>query len=167
MAQSVDVRRLGVDDWSACRAIRLAALAECPGNYVTTLAEAAARSEDDWRAMLANPGMAVFGLFAGDMLAGLTAVYIADEAPDGSTAGLAMSYLRPEWRGRGLARRLHAVRLDWARARGAMRVIVSHRASNAPSRAAILRSGFRQTGAEPRLWPDGVTEDDVRYELML
>jgi RimJ/RimL family protein N-acetyltransferase len=167
MPDPVSIRRLSVDDWQAGRAIRLQALAECPGNYFTSLAEAEARDDDDWRAMLANPRMATFGLFVGNLLAGLTAIYIADEDPSNRTAGFAMSYLRPEWRGRGFARRLHEVRLDWARANNMVRVIVSHRASNAASRAAILRSGFRRIRAEPYLWPDGVTEDDVRYELML
>jgi RimJ/RimL family protein N-acetyltransferase len=161
-------RQLTPADWEANREIRLEALAECPGNYFTPLAEAEARSEAQWRAMLADPDRAVFGLYDGDALAGVTAIYIArDVDPDGSAAGLAMSYIRPEWRGRGLAALLYAARLDWARQRGVTRVGVSHRASNEPSRRAIERQGFTRIGAEPYDWPDGVTEDNVRYELLL
>ena len=47
------------------------------------------------------------------------------------------------------------------------RIQVSHRALNDVSRRAILRHGFIQTRRSPRLWPDGVTEDEVFYELAL
>ena len=161
------VRRLTSDDWIPNREIRLEALAEFPGNYFTSLAEAEARTETDWRAMLTDPKMAIFGLYDGDQLAGLTAIYIADEDPTGKTAGFAMSYIRPAWRGQGHAATLHKARLDWARANGMTRVIVSHRASNTPSARAIARSGFTRTGAVPYRWPDGVEEDNVEYELRL
>ena len=161
------VRRLGPEDLDANREIRLEALAEFPGNYFTSLAEAQARTEEDWRAMLADPKMAIFGLYDGEALAGLTAIYIADEDPSGRTAGFAMSYIRPAWRGRGHAATLHKARLDWARANRMTRVIVSHRASNEPSRRAIERSGFTRTGATPYRWPDGVEEDNVEYEMRL
>jgi RimJ/RimL family protein N-acetyltransferase len=161
------VRRLTVGDWEANREIRLEALAECPGNYFTPLAEAQARNEADWRAMLSDPDMAIFGLFDGDALAGLTAIYVSGEDPSRRTGAFAMSYIRPAWRGRGLAPLLHRARLDWARASGMTRVIVSHRASNTPSRKAIERSGFTRTGARSYRWPDGVEEDDVQYELRL
>lgn len=164
---TVFVRRLTPEDWQENKAIRLEALAECPGNYFTSLAEAQARSEGDWRAMLDSPTLTVFGLYDGDALAALTAIYIADEDPTGKTAGFAMSYIRPAWRGQGHAATLHKARLDWARANGMTRVIVSHRASNEPSRRAIERSGFTRISARPHLWPDGVKEDDIQYELML
>jgi RimJ/RimL family protein N-acetyltransferase len=163
----VIIRRLTIDDWEANRDIRLEALAEFPGNYFTSLAEAEARTEADWRAMLESPTLTVFGLYDGDQLAGLTAIYIADEDPTGKTAGFAMSYIRPAWRGQGHAAALHKARLDWARGNGMTRVIVSHRASNTASRRAIERSGFTRTGAVPHRWPDGVEEDNVEYELRL
>ena len=163
----ITIRRLGPEDWEANRAIRLEALADSPGNYFTSLAEAEARTEQDWRAMLTDPKMAIFGLYDGGTLAGLTAIYIADEDPGGLTAGFAMSYIRPAWRGQGHAATFHKSRLDWARANGMTRIIVSHRASNEPSRKAIERSGFTRIGARAHVWPDGVEEDDVQYELML
>lgn len=163
----MEIRRLTPADWRANRAIRLEALAECPGNYFTSLAEAEARSDDEWRAMLENPDLAIFGLFDGDQLAGLTAIYIDGDDPDGRTAGLAMSYIRPGYRGRGLTALLYRARLGWARERGCTRVIVSHRASNTPSRRAIERHGFTRTGSRSHVWPDGVAEEDIQYELML
>jgi len=163
----MEIRRLTTDDMEPNRQIRLEALAEFPGNYFTSLAEARARTDDEWRAMLADPKMAIFGLFDGEALAGLTAIYVADQDPAGKTAGFAMSYIRPAWRGQGHAAALHKARLDWARTNGMTRVIVSHRASNIPSARAIARSGFTRIGAVPHRWPDGVEEDNVEYEMRL
>lgn len=163
----MEVRRLTEADWQANREIRLEALAGHPGNYFTSLAEAEARTEAEWRAMLTSATLATFGLYDGDTLAGLTAAYIADADPSGRTMGLAMSYIRPAWRGRGLTALLYAARFGWAREQGMTRVIVSHRASNTPSRKAIERQGFCRTGAVMHLWPDGAEEENIEYELML
>lgn len=83
----ITTRRLAPEDWRENRAIRLEALAEFPGNYFTTLAEVEKRSEADWHAMLVDPKMAIFGLFDGEQLAGLTAIYVSDVDPSGRTAG--------------------------------------------------------------------------------
>jgi GNAT superfamily N-acetyltransferase len=113
----VITRRLGPADWRPNREIRLEALAGSPGAYFTSSAEAAARSDMQWQAMVADPDTAVFGLFDAEPLIGLTAIYIDKEDPTGRTAGLAMSYIRPAWRDRGLTKHLYEARLDWAQAR--------------------------------------------------
>lgn len=163
----MQTRRLVVADWQANRAIRLRALAENPGLYFTTLAEAEARSEDQWRAMLTDPSLAVFGLFDREALAGITAAYLDPADPHGRTAALAMSYLLPEHRGRGLTARLYPPRLDWARAQGAVLMKATARACNTPSRRAIERHGFRETGRAPHHWPDGTSEEVVHYQRAL
>jgi GNAT superfamily N-acetyltransferase len=164
----IATRRLTVADWQANRAIRIEAVAANPGLYFATLAELHARSDDAWRAMLENSDLAIFGLYDADLLVGLTAAYLdRDHDPTGRTAGLAMSYIRPGWRGRGLTALLYAPRLAWARERGCTHIHVTHRASNIPSMRAIRRHGFILTGKELHLWPDGEEEENFRYELAL
>ena len=160
---TVSIRRLTVDDWRENRAIRLEALGESPGNFFTSLAEARARSDDQWRGMLMSATLVVFGLFDGDRLAGITAV----TRGEAGTGTLAMSYIRPAWRGRGLARHFYAARLAWAREHGLTRLLVSHRAGNEPSRRAMLAAGFRQVGRRQHVWPDGAEVDDLQSELVL
>lgn len=160
---TIAVRRLTVDDWRANRAIRLEALGESPGNFFTSLAEAEARTDDEWRGMLMSATLVVFGLFDGVRLAGITAVALGDDR----TGTLAMSYNRPEWRGRGLAWQFYATRLAWAREHGLKRLLVSHRDGNEPSRRAMLAAGFRPVGRRPWLWPDGGEAEDIMYELVL
>lgn len=107
--------------------------------------------------------LVVFGLFDGDQLAGITA--INRESAD--TATLAMSYIRPAWRGCRHSGLLYKARLDWARDHRVRRIRVSHRASNVPSQQAIMRHRFRLTSTQPHHWPDGTVEDDVSYELVV
>jgi len=159
------IRSLTPSEWRLFRDFRLNALKSTAGVYLTSYAEAAARSEDDWRALLAPERQQIFGLFDGDRLIGITAVFTLQEDP--STAMLAMSFIDPAYRRRRLSRLLFEARLDWARQRKFRRVVVSHRGSNAASMRAIRAFGFQPIGKSPRTWPDGTTEDEISYELCL
>jgi GNAT superfamily N-acetyltransferase len=117
---------------------------------------------------LADPADLVFGLFDAGHLIGITAVFRSREDPSGETALLGMSFIAPEYRGRGLSRLLYKARLEWIRTKGLFkRVVVSHRASNGASRRAIERHGFLPTRCAARIWPDGITEDEIFYEMRI
>jgi RimJ/RimL family protein N-acetyltransferase len=79
-----------------------------------------------------------------------------------------MSFIIPEYRGRGLSQLLYEARLNWIRARSQFRrVVVYHRESNESSRRANQRFGFSVLQRASRKWPDGATEDEVLYELKI
>lgn len=164
---TVTIRPLAPVEWEAFRDIRLAALAESPGNFFATLADARDGPQERWLEMLESDDGVVFGLFDDARLVGLTAVYVDRAIAARDTAGLGMTWVAPGWRGRGLSAMIYAARIAWARERGLRRIIVSHRASNEPSRRAMLAAGFREIARRPHRWPDGVEEDDVAYELAL
>ena len=147
--------------------MRLRALACDPGNFFRTVAEEEARPVEQWREMLESDDGAVFGLFDGPEMVGLTAVYIDRAIPTRDTAGLSMTWIEPAHRGRGLARLIYHARIAWARDRGLARIIVGHRAGNEPSRRAMLAHGFRPIAATAHTWPDGAVVDHVTYELAL
>jgi len=126
--------------------------------------------ESEWRKLASNgeAGQRVFGLFDVDVLVGLTAVFTYNGDPSGSTAVLAMSYIRPEYRRRGLTRLFYDARLRWIHGNPHFRTIrVSHRRSNEASRRAIERHGFVRVGEAVRSWHDGATEEEVIYERRL
>lgn len=163
----IAIRRLELDDWRALRAVRLAALADSPGNFSASLTDAEAQPDGYWHTLLTSRHCAVFGLMDGDRLVGITGAFRERSDPSGKTAFFGMTWLDPAYRGQGHAALYHRARVDWAREKGFTRAISGHRRSNEPSRRAMLRAGFRVVGAEPRNWPDGVQEDDVHYELAL
>jgi RimJ/RimL family protein N-acetyltransferase len=164
----ISIRALDPDEWQMLRAFRLQALKSSLGAFAMSHDECASWTEDAWRAEIAAPAHQIFGLFDRQKLIGITAAFTWRGDPSGRTALLAMSYIEPEYRGRGLSNTLYEARLDWIRRSGRFRKVhVSHRASNQASRRANQRHGFVRTGSAPFTWPDGTTEDEVHYELTL
>jgi RimJ/RimL family protein N-acetyltransferase len=130
-------------EWDIFKSLRLQALRDEPGVFAATYDSAAALSPEEWQDTIQGPGHQVFGLFDGARLIGITAAFTWQEDPSGETALLAMSFIIPEYRGRGLSRLLYQARLDWIRAHSQFkRVVVFHRESNETSRRAIHRHGF-------------------------
>ena len=62
---------------------------------------------------------------------------------------------------------LYEPRIAWAKEKGYKKLIISHRKSNSASKAANQKFGFVYTHSESKTWPDGITEDNVYYELPL
>lgn len=164
---TVAIRQLAPDEWQTFRDLRLKALASDGGNFFRTATEERELPEAHWRGMLESDEGAVFGLFDGDALIGITAVYIDRAIPARDTAGLGMTWVEPAYRGRGLSALIYGTRIAWARRPGVRRIAVSHRAGNEPSRRAMLAHGFVLIGATPHEWPDGAMVDDVSYGLAL
>ena len=162
----MNIRPLLPSEWELFRDLRLFALKSAPGMFESTFAQAAARSDADWRALLGSQHQQIFGLFDHDKLVGIAGVFTAKD--DAATAHLVMDFLMPEYRGRKLWRRMYEARLDWVRSQTTFRrAIVAARESNAPSLAAMSGAGFHQTHRETHTWPDGATEDEIWYELRL
>jgi GNAT superfamily N-acetyltransferase len=162
----MNIRTLSPSEWTMFRDLRLFALQSAPGMFESTYAQAATRSEADWRALLGSPHQQIFGLFDSEKLVGIAGVFTSREDP--ATAHLVMDFLLPEYRGRKLWRGMYEARLDWVRSRKTFRrAIVAARESNAPSLAAMSGAGFKQTHREAHTWPDGVTEDEIWFELRL
>jgi RimJ/RimL family protein N-acetyltransferase len=136
--------------------------------FAGSLSEHEQDPPEHWQDTISGLGNQVFGLFDGDLLIGITAVFADRNDPTGKTALLAMSFILPPYRGRGFSRLLYEARLDWIRVRPQFeRVVVSHRASNEASRRANQRYGFIPMSRSAHQWPDGTNEDEVFYELRL
>lgn len=165
---TITVRAFEPTEWPAFKTMRLAALKDVPGAYSGTYEDSLKRSDDAWRSLVRGPNHQTFGLFEGTRLIGITGVFASDEDHSGGTAALMMSYILPGYRKHGLSLLLYDARLAWIRTRPQFkRVTVSVRESNAASRKANQRFGFVMTETQRRLWRDGVSEDEVFYELKL
>lgn len=164
--KAIRIRPLRASEWSGFKDIRLLAIKSAPGMFSMPYEEAAERSPEAWREIIAGPNHQVFGLFDGAQLIGITGVF--GEGSDGDTAFLVMSFIMPEYRRRGLSSLLYETRLDWIRMRNRFkRAVAAVRASNEVSQRACQHFGFTCISRAPRTWPDGTTEDELVYELRL
>ncbi|OAI44336.1 hypothetical protein AYO42_00895 [Rhizomicrobium sp. SCGC AG-212-E05] len=163
---SITIRPLVSEDWELLREFRLGALKSSPGVFALSYDESASFPPERWQDSIKGPAHQIFGLLDGSDLIGITAVFSDKEDPTGKTALLAMSFILPSYRGRGLSRVLYDTRLDWIRAHPQFtRIVVSHRASNEVSQRANQRYGFVHVRTSSKTWPDGSVEDEVFYEL--
>jgi GNAT superfamily N-acetyltransferase len=143
----VTVTRLGEDDWRAWREVRLAALADSPTAFGSTMEDERAIAEDRWREMVRSA--AVFVATAGVEAVGTVAGLYRDSAED---RGLGAMWVAPQWRGRGVAGQLVATVVTWSRSGDAVRVGLWVPDDNARARRFYERQGFRLSG-ERRPFP--------------
>lgn len=159
------VRRIRADEGPRLRAIRLAALADSPGDATTTLARAEARADDHWiEAATANASGGLQATFFAELAdedgtvvdaepVGLIGAY-ANESGIVNLVGL---WSAPGHRDVGVAPALLAAVDDWARTIGADRLRMWVVERNEYAKAFYLNEGFEPTGAtipyelDPRL----------------
>lgn len=160
------IHRFTIKDVAAYKALRLEALQLEPGMFGSSYALELSFTDEQWIARVNNPGGACFGLYCDGEPVGITGIVARDTDAPGD-AYMTQSYIRKLHRGQGLSRLFYRARLQWAAEHHIKRLIISHRESNLASKAANQRFGFVYTHREPRTWPDGSTEDNVFYELLL
>lgn len=167
MLENISSRKLNEEDWQIFRDLRLKALKAMPSIFITTHAEEAKVSEEEWKTRLSTERGSLFGLFDADRLVGITGSFRWLKSPE-DTVLFGMSYIEPEYRNQGLSKMIYAPRFAWARAQsGIDRIIIGHREGNEASKAAILKWGFRFYEKEEITFGDGSRAYDHRYELNL
>lgn len=139
------VRQMTEDEWQVVRDVRLAALLEAPYAFGSTYEREIAFDEETWRSRLRNPDGPTFLAFDGDEAVGIDGVYTENDEHI-----LVAMWVKPASRGRGTGAALTNAVLDWARTRGARRVLLGVAEGNDPARRLYERLGFSLTGkAEP------------------
>ena len=165
-AKKLLIQRLTSTDWQLYRDIRLRALGSDPRSFGSSFDRENTYSQQEWQSRLDNPDVAVFGLFAGLEIIGVTGISVKREDPAKRWARLWGSWIDPAYRGCGYSDLLYNARLDWARAHPTIEWIeVSHRDGNETSRRANQRHGFVFTHRTPYAWADGGKEDEIFYQL--
>jgi GNAT superfamily N-acetyltransferase len=153
------IRTLHPDDWPVYRDLRLAALAESPQAFGSTLAEEAARPDDAWAARLAAPALGDYRHawpFCAELdgtPAGLAWVKL--DAPDAAGASLYQVWVAPHARGRGVGAALLDAAIAWARVRRATALHLGVTAGGGAAARLYRRAGFLDVGAPvPRAGTD-------------
>ncbi len=161
-AGTVAVRRLTAAEWRQLRAARLAALAEAPYAFASTLSREQQFPEETWRER-AGSGRTV-AAWEGTAIVGLATGFPEQTGTGWHLVGM---WVAPDSRGQGIADRLVGAVCAMAREAGAPSVTLWVTDANDRACAFYRRLGFEPTGGrqlvradEPDQW-----EDELRLEL--
>lgn len=146
----MEVRRIRADEVSAYREMRMRALALAPEAYGTTLAEASARTDDEWRTLVHRSATSDdFALFVLDRgagrLAGSAGLMIEAGRADPE---IVQMWLDEDLRGDGWGEALVAAAEARALARGWSACTLWVEDDNPRARRFYTRSGYRPTGLD-------------------
>jgi len=143
------IREARPDDWQLLRDVRLRALADAPYAFLTTLEQASQRSDDDWREWAApDVSRTAFVAEGHGRFEGMVAGFVADEP---ETVHLVAMWVDPAARGTGVAAQLVEAVVEWARARGAARVVLNVEEGNDRALRLYERCGFSVPAERPAL----------------
>jgi predicted GNAT family acetyltransferase len=145
---AVTVRRVRVEDAARVRALRLEMLADSPLAFLETLADAAARPHDEYRARIAamaagNERAQFVAEAGGGLIAHAGGLGWHD---DPVTTVVFAVYVTPEYRGTGVLSRLVEAVADWSRAAGRPQLLIEVVVGNDRAVRAYERLGFVDTG---------------------
>ena len=135
------IRAVEPDEWKRYRDLRLAALAEAPYAFGSTLERELAFHEPTWRSRLVARRQ--FVAERGERWVGTAGAILAD---NGHGAELVSMWVAPEARGSGAAAELVRAVIDWARAEGHPMLSLWVTEGNPRAERLYLRAGFRRTG---------------------
>jgi GNAT superfamily N-acetyltransferase len=142
------IRRIDPDDWELLRDVRLRALREDPDAFLSTHAEESAFAESVWRERAGNADGASFVLLDEGAAEGV-ATGIAPDDP--KIVVLVGMWVAPALRGTGVAGELVARVIEWARARGSDRVLLSVEGANERAARLYASCGFTELNEPPDL----------------
>lgn len=160
------VREIGPDDWRAFRSIRLAALAESPAAFASTLADAERRTDFEWQDMVRirctsdTSAIWLAESVDGDTVDALGVVAVDCDLATGHTELVSM-WVAPAGRGTGLGRLLIDAVIAWATASGSAAVSLSVMRGNEPAQRLYDSAGFVVTGDHHAL-PCEPCKDEIR-----
>jgi GNAT superfamily N-acetyltransferase len=152
-----EITLLGPADWRLFRDIRLAALADAPNAFGSTLARERELSEADWRERLSRREQFLAGV---NGLSVGTAAGILGGVP--GSAELVSMWVDPGWRGLGLGRLLVQTVLEWAAGQGVSEVGLWMTDDNLAAERLYLRHGFEHTGERQPVLPEDATRLESR-----
>jgi ribosomal protein S18 acetylase RimI-like enzyme len=161
----IELISLTPDDWPVWRDLRLAALAEAPYAFGSTLAQwqGPGDREERWRDRLGIPGsrnvVAVRASEHVGMVSGVPA-----EQPE--TVELISMWVSPTARGQGVGDLLTEEVARWAAERNARTLRLSVMPDNRAAVALYERHGFKDTREPGGLLPDGVRRELVMAKAL-
>lgn len=151
IASSICFRALTAHDITAYRSMMLQAYQQDSEVFISSVAERSAMPDAWWlqRIAASNGSSTAFGIFvAGELIAAL--VLERSQRPKTQhKAQINAVYVRPAWRGQGIAGQLLQASLQVARQQGVEQISLSVLESNPGAKRLYQRLGFIEYGCEP------------------
>ena len=152
---------MGRDDWAHLRAVRLAALADSPSAFGSSLEREQQYDEERWREWSRN--VATFLAFRDGVPIGIVGGMAGDTSEERSLVAM---WVDPDHRSTGVASALLDAVRSWARDDGATRLTLWVTRTNDPAATLYRRAGFTPTGeSKPLPSNPSLTEDKLALEL--
>jgi predicted GNAT family acetyltransferase len=159
------VRRVRPEDAARMRGLRLEMLADTPLAFLETLAEAAARPHEEFRARITRTAV---GDTASQFIAEVDGRFVGHAggvaAPQEPRVTVIFAvYVTPDYRGTGLLADLVEAVAGWSRLAGRPELLMEVVIGNERARRAYRRLGFADTGVRtPHPTIPGLTEMQMR-----
>jgi RimJ/RimL family protein N-acetyltransferase len=152
------IRRAEANDWSALRDVRLAALAESPDAFGSTLEEERRAGEEEWRGWATGDDwageVATFVADDGTGFVGMATGFHADDEP--ALVHLFAMWVPPERRREGIGRELVEAVVTWAgHQAGVEEVVLRVTTTNEAAGHFYVSCGFADTPDPPEPLRDG------------
>jgi RimJ/RimL family protein N-acetyltransferase len=165
----MEIRVLGSADAEQCQALRLQALRECPTAFSSSYEEERETPLTEVARRLATSDTVVFGAFAERRLVGTAALHRETRRKRAHVAVVWGMYVDPDFRHRGVGRKLLERLLEHATAlRGLHKVTLGVNAANPAAIALYQAVGFERFCVEPGfLLVDGVLQDEIHMAYFI
>jgi RimJ/RimL family protein N-acetyltransferase len=162
----ITIRPTRTGDAAAYRELRLQSLREHPEAFSADYDETLARPIDEWERRMARGAGGPHGVSylaeAEGELVGMTGLLREDTAKLRHSAAIVSVYVRPDWRGYGLADALIEACVAWARELGVRVVKLGVVTTNTAAIRRYAHLGFSVYGVEPEMiHANGVYYDEL------
>jgi len=161
----IQVRQARPAEWVTVRQVRLAALADAPEAFGSTLDRELGFEETTWRQRITD--WPCFLAWHDGEPVGLVGV-VTKQSGDGREWHLVSMWVSPQVRGGGIADRLVAAVFGYARQAGGSAVTLWVATGNDRARGFYERIGFRPTGIRqtfPRPGAPDLDEEELAFDL--
>jgi RimJ/RimL family protein N-acetyltransferase len=162
----ITIRPTCEEDAAAYRELRLEALRTHPEAFGGSYEEGLTRPIERWQQNTRDGAGTSLGVTyvaeAGGALVGMTGIYRDDSAKMGHRGSIWGVYVRPDWRGAGIADALIGACVGWAREKQLRLITLAVVTTNAAAIRCYVRCGFSVYGMDPQvIYHDGVYYDEL------
>jgi ribosomal protein S18 acetylase RimI-like enzyme len=156
-----EVRELGPSDWSVLRDVRLRALSDSPGAFLSTYEREAALEADEWTKRLDDAAW----LVATDGGEAIGLVGLVEGSPPPGARYIESTWVAPAYRRRGVFRSLLARLVEIGRGKGLDSLFLWVVGNNDVARRAYASLGFVETNHVQHLDGDNRSEHRLRLDM--